>query len=80
MDVTDAALSAALKNLVENGVVNRSQFEEIPPRVEYSLTPLGEKGVEALSALAAWAHGYTKESMCYNVMPVCALCDFKSSE
>ena len=76
-DVTDAALSAALKSLVDSGVVERTQFEEIPPRVEYSLTPWGEEGVEILSHLAAWVHGYTKEPMRYDVMSVCSLCDFK---
>lgn len=76
-DVTDAALSAALKSLVDSGIVQRSQFEEIPPRVEYALTPWGEEGVRILANLAAWAHGYTKEPMHYDVMPVCSLCDFK---
>ena len=76
VDVTDAALSSTLRGLVDNGVVRRVQFEEIPPRVEYSLTPWGKEGVQALTALAEWARGYTKEEPHY-AMPVCALCDFR---
>ena len=77
VNVTDAALSSALRSLTENGIVERTQFEEIPPRVEYSLTPRGQEGVRILSDLAEWANGYTKEPMQCDVLPICCGCDFR---
>jgi DNA-binding HxlR family transcriptional regulator len=40
-EVTSRTLSARLKTLVEQKVIERKQYPEIPPRVEYSLTPMG---------------------------------------
>ena len=39
--ITSAMLSSSLKDLEADGVIIRKQFEEIPPRVEYSLTENG---------------------------------------
>ena len=36
--ITDAVLTSTLKELMADGIVNRLQYEEIPPRVEYSLS------------------------------------------
>lgn len=47
--------------------------------MEYVLTPWREQGVAVLSALADWAHGYTKAPMCYDIMPVCALAISKTA-
>ncbi len=41
-DITKSMLSTALKELEENGLVSRTQYNEIPPRVEYSLTEKGK--------------------------------------
>ena len=40
-NITDAVLAAALKGLIANGIVERKSYDEIPPRVEYSLTEKG---------------------------------------
>jgi DNA-binding HxlR family transcriptional regulator len=40
-DITNSTLSDRLKNLVEAGVIERKQFDCIPPKVEYSLTAKG---------------------------------------
>ena len=37
-NITDAVLAATLKSLIANGMITRRSFDEIPPRVEYSLT------------------------------------------
>ena len=52
--ITDLMLSKILKNLVENNIVERVQFNEIPPHVEYSLTENGVKLVESLSNIRQW--------------------------
>ena len=56
--MTHATLSVQLKTLEENGLVNRVQYEAIPPRVEYSLTEIGRKFHPVLDAMAAWGTEY----------------------
>lgn len=52
--ITDLMLAKVLKTLAENNIVQRSQFNEIPPHVEYSLTENGLKLVESLSNVRQW--------------------------
>ena len=52
--ITDLVLSKILKTFVENNIVERVQFNEIPPHVEYSLTENGLKLVESLSEIRQW--------------------------
>ena len=55
--VTNAMLSASLRELVSDGIVTRRQYEEIPPRVEYTLTDRGRELWPILHRLAHWAAG-----------------------
>ena len=55
--VTNAMLSASLKELEADGILLRKQYEEIPPRVEYSLTERGRELWPILHQLAHWAIG-----------------------
>lgn len=48
-------LSSSLKELERDGLITRKQYEEIPPRVEYSLTEHGRKLWPILHRLAHWA-------------------------
>lgn len=52
--ITNMMLTQSLKELELNGIINRKQYMEVPPRVEYSLTDNGEKLIPALKALASW--------------------------
>lgn len=52
--ITNMMLTQSLKDLELYGIVERKQFMEIPPRVEYSLTENGENLIPALKALASW--------------------------
>jgi DNA-binding HxlR family transcriptional regulator len=52
--VTEKVLTAQLRELELDGVVNREVHDEVPPHVEYSLTPLGDSLNEALAPLGAW--------------------------
>lgn len=56
--MTHATLSTQLKTLMENGLVERKQYEAIPPHVEYSLTPMGLKFRPVLDALQEWGQEY----------------------
>lgn len=52
--ITDLMLAKILKVFVENNIVRRTQFNEIPPHVEYSLTENGLQLVESLSNIRQW--------------------------
>lgn len=52
--ITNMMLTQSLKELELDDIINRKQFMEIPPRVEYSLTDNGEELIPALKALAGW--------------------------
>lgn len=53
--ITDMMLSSSLKELVEDGLVERKQFSEVPLRVEYQIAQLGERLIPALRELVKWA-------------------------
>ncbi|MFF7069709.1 winged helix-turn-helix transcriptional regulator [Streptomyces pseudovenezuelae] len=55
--VTEKVLASHLRELESDGVVRRVSYEEVPPRVEYSLTEDGERLNDALRPLAAWGRG-----------------------
>ncbi|RSS61552.1 transcriptional regulator [Streptomyces sp. WAC07061] len=52
--VSEKVLAAQLRELETDGIVHREVYDEVPPRVEYSLTPLGEELNGALVALGEW--------------------------
>lgn len=47
-NITDAVLAATLKDLIEDGIVDRKSYDEIPPKVEYSLTSKGKSVIPIL--------------------------------
>jgi DNA-binding HxlR family transcriptional regulator len=53
--VTPKALTATLRALERDGLVERRVYAEVPPRVEYSLTPLGRSLEQPLGAIKEWA-------------------------
>ena len=52
--ISSVMLSKTLEELERNKIVNRRQYNEIPPKVEYSLTDLGKAIDPALQALGTW--------------------------
>jgi DNA-binding HxlR family transcriptional regulator len=55
--VTEKVLASHLRELEADGVVCRVSYDEVPPRVEYSLTEDGVRLNDALRPLAAWGRG-----------------------
>ncbi|MDH4561179.1 helix-turn-helix domain-containing protein [Pseudomonas sp. BN411] len=53
--ISKKMLTQTLRDVENSGLVNRKVFNVVPPRVEYSLTPLGETFVEPLRELYDWA-------------------------
>ncbi|MBQ9156711.1 MAG: helix-turn-helix transcriptional regulator [Eubacterium sp.] len=55
---TPRMLSKQLKELEEDGVINRVLYPVVPPKTEYSLTELGETLVPIVEALCKWGEHY----------------------
>ncbi|RCJ16687.1 HxlR family transcriptional regulator [Nostoc sp. ATCC 43529] len=53
--ITQKMLTQQLRELEEDGIIHREVYPEIPPKVEYSLTPLGETLQPILYAMHEWA-------------------------
>ena len=61
--ISQRMLTVTLRSLEEDGVVIRTIFPEIPPRVEYELTSLGYSLLKQLTELAYWADEHAQEIM-----------------
>ena len=56
--ISPRTLSLRLRALEEEGIVERHNYPEVPPRVEYALTPLGRTLLEPLRAICRWAENH----------------------
>ena len=56
--VSQKVLTAQLRDMEEAGLVSRKVYAEVPPRVEYSLTELGQSLKPILDAMWSWGQGY----------------------
>ncbi len=75
VNLTDTVLSGALKELVDDGMVTRVQYDEIPPRVEYSLSEKGRSVVPILQSICEWSsivHRIDED----HVLTQCQTCDY----
>lgn len=59
--VSPKMLIQNLRNLERYGLIEREVYPTVPPRVEYSLTPLGTSLVEPLAVLGEWAYQHISE-------------------
>lgn len=59
--ISQKVLTSNLREMESDGLVRREVFAEVPPRVEYSLTPLGESLRPVLDALAAWGTSFKEQ-------------------
>ena len=61
-NVSQKVLTAQLRDMEENSLVNRHVYAEVPPRVEYSLTELGQSLKPILDAMWTWGEGYKAQN------------------
>ena len=59
--ISQRMLTRTLKHLVEDGLLVRTAYAEVPPRVEYELTELGRTLLPLVMALAKWAMAHRDE-------------------
>lgn len=59
--ISGKVLAETLRELQRDGLVSRTSFDQMPPRVDYALTPLGLTLREPLAALGQWAESHIEE-------------------
>jgi len=57
-NITQKTLTQQLRELGSDGLINRKAYAEVPPKVEYSLTNLGESIKPVLQVLCQWGKDY----------------------
>ncbi len=56
--ITQKVLTSNLREMEDNGIVERKVFPEVPPRVEYTLSDIGYSMAVILDAMADWGSAY----------------------
>ena len=75
-DISQRMLAQTLRRLEQDGLVERTVYPTIPPRVDYTLTPLGVSLLVQIEALVAWAdahHPAIREARARYVAPPTAV-------
>lgn len=58
IQITHATLSSQLKYMEKEGLVHRTVYPEVPPRVEYSRTAMGRRFAPVLDSIQVWGEEY----------------------
>jgi len=56
--ISQRMLTATLRSLERDGLLTRDVYAEVPPRVEYELTPLGREFMQPVRGLVSWLQGH----------------------
>jgi DNA-binding HxlR family transcriptional regulator len=59
--VSQKMLTQTLRNLERNGLVERRVYPVVPPKVEYTLTPLGQTLIDPLRTVCRWAEEHLQD-------------------
>lgn len=59
--ISEKMLASTLRTLESDGIVNRTAYPEVPPRVEYSLTERGDQLMERMMPLMEWIAAHADE-------------------
>lgn len=73
-NITDAVLAAMLKELNADELIDRTQYNEIPPKVEYALTCKGKSVLPILQGICQWSRQNTNKNL-DKKLPPCRTCD-----
>lgn len=64
-DISPKVLASTLKTLQADGIITKKVYAEIPPRTQYTITPLGRELAAILGQLTAWALDHADEIMAH---------------
>ena len=78
-NITDAVLAVSLKELIENNIIKRTQYDCIPVKVEYSLTEKGISVVPILQNICKWSSVYYNNKN-DDQLPQCKKCKYMMEE
>ena len=56
--ISQKVLTESLRSMEEDGIITRTVYPEVPPKVEYSLSSLGESMRPIIKAMEVWGTGY----------------------
>lgn len=59
--ISQKVLTDNLRSMETDGIITRTVYAEVPPRVEYALSPLGESMRPILNSMQAWGEAYKRE-------------------
>lgn len=76
-NITDTVLSTTLKNLIEEDIIERKQYDVIPPKVEYSLTEKGKTVVPILKEISDWSGHYVTNYDIGCEKTLCQKCNYR---
>lgn len=60
--ISQKVLTDSLRSMEEDGIINRTVYPEVPPRVEYSLSELGESMRPIIKAMEQWGLDYKRQN------------------
>lgn len=72
--ISDAVLAEMLKDLITDNLVERTQYNEIPPRVEYFLTEKGKSVLPILQSICGWSKENSPDKL-NKKLPACVSCN-----
>ena len=58
--ISQKVLTDNLRSMETDGIITRTVYAEVPPRVEYALSPLGESMRPILNSMQAWGEAYKR--------------------
>ncbi len=59
--ISQRMLTVTLRGLERDGIITRTAYPVVPPRVDYTLTPMGATLIDAVGTLIRWAHAHLDE-------------------
>lgn len=72
--ITDAVLSTTLREMISCGLICRTKYNELPLKVEYSLTSKGKSVLPIMRSMCKWSQGFWNKE-CNELLPCCKNCN-----
>lgn len=79
-NITQRMLTAQLRDLEADGLIIRTVYAVVPPKVEYSLTPMGQSLEPVMRALYHWGEGFKESVSVNNILRTEAVENHKKQE